>query len=194
MILITGFEPFDNAALNPSREAVKLLPDMIGNEKIEKLQLPVVFGEAAEMIIKQIEHETPSALIMTGVAAGRDKITPEVSAINLADARIPDNAGQSPKWERIIEDAPDGLFSTLPVRQMVDAMEAAGFKAGLSYSAGTYVCNDTFFRVCYHMKNIAPNIPCGFIHVPNPKGMDKGSDMTVEDFANALEICIRTIL
>ena len=193
MILITGFEPFDNAELNPSREAVKLLPDMIGNEKIEKLELPVVFSEAAEMIIKQIECETPDAVIMTGVAAGRDKITPEVSAINLADARIPDNAGNAPKWERIVEDAPDGLFSTLPVRQMVKAMEDAGLKAGLSYSAGTYVCNDTFFRVCSYVRTHGLDIPCGFIHVPNPKGMDKGSDMTVEDFARALEICAGTV-
>ena len=194
MILITGFEPFDSAAVNPSREAVKLLPNTINDKKIDKLQLPVVFGEAAEMIIKQIERETPSALIMTGVAAGRDKITPEVSAINLADARIPDNTGNAPKWERIIDDAPDGLFSTLPVKRMVEAMEAAGFKAGLSYSAGTYVCNDTFFRVCHHMRSIAPDVPCGFIHVPNPKGMDKGTDMTVEDLAKALEICIRAIV
>ena len=194
MILITGFEPFDSAAVNPSREAVKLLPDTINNEKIEKLQLPVVFGEAAEKVLESIKDETPTAIIMTGVASGRDKITPEVSAIHSADERIPDNAGNVPKWERIIDDAPDGLFSTLPVKRITEAMEAAGFKAGLSYSAGTYVCNDTFFRVCHHMRNTAPNVPCGLIHVPNPKGMDKGTDMTVEDFAKALEICIKAIL
>ncbi len=189
MILFTGFEPFDNAKTNPSFEAVKLLPGTIGGVPVVKMELPVVFGEAAKMIIKQIEHEIPAAIVMTGVAAGRDKITPEVIAVNLADARIPDNAGNSPKWERIIPDGPDGLFSALPVKEMVSAMEAAGLKAGLSYSAGTYVCNDTFYRVCSYVRTHSLDIPCGFIHVPAPKGSEKGSEMTVEDFTRGLMVC-----
>ncbi len=189
MILFTGFEPFDNAKTNPSYEAVKLLPDTIGGVPVVKMELPVIFGDAAEMIIKQIEHEIPAAIVMTGVAAGRDKITPEVIAVNLADARIPDNAGNSPKWERIIPEGPDGLFSTLPVKEMAGAMEASGLKAGLSCSAGTYVCNDTFYRVCSYVRTHNLDIPCGFIHVPAPKGAEKGSEMTVEDFARGLKIC-----
>lgn len=194
MILFTGFEPFDNAKTNPSFEAVKMLPDEIMGVHIEKMELPVVFGDAAAAIIKRIGHEMPEAIIMTGVASGREKITPEVTAINLADARIPDNAGNLPKWERIITDGPDGIFSTLPVRQTVSAMEAAGLAAGLSYSAGTYVCNDTFFRVCSYVRSHCPDVPCGFIHVPNPKGTDKGTGMTVEDFARGLKICAETII
>lgn len=194
MILFTGFEPFDNAKTNPSFEAVRLLPSEIKGARVEKLELPVVFGEAAEMIINRIGCETPEAVIMTGVAAGRDKITPEVTAVNLADARIPDNAGHSPKWERIIPDGPDGIFSTLPVREMVSAMEAAGLAAGLSHSAGTYVCNDTFYRVCSYVRTRGLDIPCGFIHVPTPKGTDKGTEMAVEDFALALEICAESVI
>ena len=189
MILITGFEPFDNAETNPSFEAVKLFPDTIGDVPVMKMELPVVFGEAARMVIDRIKAVTPDAVIMTGVAAGRDRITPEVTAVNLADARIPDNAGNSPKWERIIPDGPDGIFSTLPVKAMVSAMEEAGPKAGLSFSAGTYVCNDTFYRVCSFVRAHCPEIPCGFIHVPAPAGGEKGSGMTVEDFARGLKIC-----
>ncbi|MCR5278669.1 MAG: pyroglutamyl-peptidase I [Lachnospiraceae bacterium] len=194
MILFTGFEPFDNGKSNPSFEAVKLLPDRINGVQVEKLELPVVFGEASETIIKRLEVEIPDAIIMTGLAAGREAITPEVVAINLADARIPDNAGNEPKWARIIQDGPDGLFSTLPVKQMVSDMEAAGLKASLSYSAGTYVCNDTFYRVCNYIRAKAPKVPCGFIHVPAPKGMDKGTEFTLEDFAKAFEICASAAL
>ncbi|MBP5160366.1 MAG: pyroglutamyl-peptidase I [Lachnospiraceae bacterium] len=194
MILITGFEPFDNSLLNPSFEAVKLLPGETDGVEIEKLELPVVFGDAAEMVIDRIKRQLPAAVIMTGVASNRDRITPEVTAINLANARIPDNAGRSPKWERIIEDAPDGIFSTLPVNRMVSAMEEAGLKAALSYSAGTYVCNDTFFRVCNYVRSNALCIPCGFIHVPDPEGAGKASGMTLEDFARALEICVKTMI
>ena len=190
MILITGFEPFDNADINPSFEAVKRLPDNINGNPIIKLELPVVFGEAAAKIIAVIEKESPDAIVMTGVAAGRDKITPEVIAINLADARIPDNAGISPKMERISADGPDGLFSTLPVNQMVRVMEDAGFKAGLSFSAGTYVCNDTFYRVNDYVRAHGMNIPCGFIHVPALKGMDNETDMDLDDLTGALKLCL----
>ncbi len=193
MILVTGFEPFDNAKMNPSFEAVKKLPDSINGNQIMKLELPVVFGEAAAKVIAAIEKGSPDAVVMTGVAAGRDKITPEVIAINLADARIPDNAGASPKMERIAADSPDGLFSTLPVSRMVTVMGDAGVKAGLSYSAGTYVCNDTFYRVNDYVRIHGLNIPCGFIHVPAPKTMDNETDMDIDDLAEALELCLNCI-
>ncbi len=194
MILITGFEPFDGAESNPSFEAVKMLPEKIKGETVEKLELPVVFSEAAEKVIATIRKNTPKAVIMTGVAAGREKITPEVVAINLAEARIPDNNGNTPKWQPLIEGTPDGIFSTLQVGKMVQRMNEAGFGAALSFSAGTYVCNDTFYRVCNYIKEKALGIPCGFIHVPNPKGTEKGTDMTAEDFAKALEICVETVV
>ncbi len=194
MILITGFEPFDGAESNPSFEAVKMLPEKIKGETVEKLELPVVFSEAAEKVIAAIRKNTPKAVIMTGVAGGREKITPEVVAVNIAEARIPDNKGNAPRWQPLIEGTPDGIFSTLPVGKMVQRMNEAGFGAALSFSAGTYVCNDTFYRVCNYIKENALGIPCGFIHVPNPKGMEKGTDMTVEDFAKALEICVETVV
>lgn len=193
MILITGFEPFDKAASNPSFEAIKLLPDVIEGERIEKLELPVVFGKAAEMVIERIESDRPDAVVMTGVAAGRDKITPEVIAVNLADARIPDNEGNHPKWESIVPDGPDGLFSTLHVNRIVSAIEDSGIRAGLSFSAGAYVCNDVFYRVCHHCRANDSAIPCGFIHVPFPKGYEKGSDLTMEDLARAMEIALGTV-
>ena len=194
MILITGFEPFDKAESNPSYEAVKMLPEKIKGKTIEKLELPVVFAEAAGVVIAKIRENSPEAVIMTGVAGGREKITPEVVAINLADARIPDNKGNAPKWQPIIGDGPDGIFSTLPVQEMVRRMNETGYGAALSFSAGSYVCNDTFYRVCNYIKEKEPEIPCGFIHVPNPKGTEKGTDMTVEDFAKALEICVEAVV
>ncbi len=91
MILITGFEPFNNEEVNPSYKAVKLLKDEILGEKIVKVELPVVFFEAADALIKNILGYDPKAVIMTGVAAGRNFITPEVIAVNIVDAKIPDN-------------------------------------------------------------------------------------------------------
>ncbi len=194
MILITGFEPFNNDALNPSHEAVKLLKDEIHGEKIIKLELPVVFFEAADMVIKNILTYEPKAVIMTGVAAGRSFVTPEVIAVNIVDARIPDNKKNKPSFQKISVTSPDGLFSTLPVKEIVKNMNDAGLDAQLSYSAGTFVCNDTFYRVMDFLKTNNLNIPCGFIHVPNPKEMPQGSEMSISDLSKGLEISIETLI
>ncbi len=194
MILITGFEPFNNDTINPSYEAVKLLKDEINGEKIVKLELPVVFYEAADILIKNILTHNPKAVIMTGVAAGRSFITPELIAVNIADARIPDNKKNKPLFQKISATSPDGLFSTLPVNEIVENMNDAGLDAQLSYSAGTFVCNDTFYRVMDFIKTNNLHIPCGFIHVPNPKGMPQGSDMDIQDLSKGLEIAIETTI
>ena len=194
MILITGFEPFNNDTVNPSYEAVKLLKDEINGEKIIKLELPVVFYEAADILIKNILTYEPKAVIMTGVAAGRNFITPEVIAVNIADARIPDNKENKPPFQKISATSPDGLFSTLPVNEIVKSMNDAGLDAQLSYSAGTFVCNDTFYRVMDFLKTNSLHIPCGFIHVPNPKGMPQGADMDMDNLARGLRIAIETVI
>ena len=194
MILITGFEPFNNDAVNPSFAAVKLLKDEINGERIIKLELPVVFYEAADIVIKNILNYDPKAVIMTGVAAGRNFITPEVIAVNIADARIPDNKKNKPPFQKISATSPDGLFSTLPVNEMVENMNDAGLDAQLSYSAGTFVCNDTFYRVMDFLRTNNFHTPCGFIHVPNPKGMPQGSDMDIKAISKGLKIAIETTI
>ncbi len=171
-IIITAFEPFDKAKVNPSYEAAKQLPKRIGEADIELIRLPVVFGEAASILKKRIDEIRPDAIIMLGVAGTRTKITPEVIAVNIDDARIPDNQGNSPKFEKIDTVGADGIFSTLPVTKMVENMTKEGISSGLSYSAGAYVCNDLFYRVMHYLKAKTLDIPAGFIHVPNPVESD----------------------
>lgn len=163
-LLISGFDPFGGEKINPSYEAVKLLPDVIGEYELTKIELPTVFGRAAEIMIEKIEEIHPDAVICVGQAGGRRGITPEVIGINLRDASIADNAGNIPKNEKIRTSAPDGIFSTLPVREMVEAIKAEGLPASLSYSAGAFVCNDLLYSLLYEFKDT--EIKIGFIHVP----------------------------
>ena len=163
-LLITGFDPFGGEKINPSYEAVKLLPDVIGEYELTKIELPTVFGRAAEIMIEKIAEIHPDAVICVGQAGGRRGITPEVIGINLREASIADNAGNIPRNEKIRAGAPDGIFSTLPVREMVDAINAEGLPASLSYSAGAFVCNDLLYSLLYEFKDT--EIKIGFIHVP----------------------------
>ena len=190
-LLISGFDPFGGEKINPSFEAVKLLRDTIGGYELTKLELPTVFGRAAEIMTAKIEELRPDAVICVGQAGGRSGITPEVIGINLREARIADNAGNAPKNEPIRVGAPDGLFSTLPVREMVEAIKAEGLPASLSFSAGAFVCNDLLYSLLCEFKDT--DIKIGFIHVPFlPEQAKEGvPSMKLDEIARALRAAIK---
>lgn len=163
-LLITGFDPFGSEIINPSWETVKRLPDEIGSYRLHKMQIPTRFGVAAEKVLETARMIVPDAIISVGQAGGRKGITPEVVAINLQEASIPDNAGCQPTDIPVITDGPAAYFSTLPVRRMVEGIKAAGIPAQLSFSAGAFVCNDVMYTLLHHFRGT--QVKCGFIHVP----------------------------
>ena len=163
-LLITGFDPFGGADRNPSREAVMALPDVIGDSTIIKLEIPTVFGLAAETVLRAAEILCPDAILCVGQAGGRAAITPEVVAINLREASIPDNLGYTPQNQPVVADAPAAYFSTLPVRAMAEGVKAAGIPCSLSYSAGVFVCNDLLYTLLHHYDGT--DVRVGFIHIP----------------------------
>jgi pyroglutamyl-peptidase len=159
-ILVSGFEPFATSSLNPSSEIVKALK---GDDLVSAI-LPVVFGQASSQLKELIDLHKPTAVLCLGQAEGRSAMTPERIAINLDDARIPDNAGNQPKEQKIIANGADGYFSTLPIEQIVTSMKAAGIPASISLSAGTFVCNHIFYVLQDYLKD--SSITSGFMHVP----------------------------
>ena len=163
-LLITGFDPFGGADRNPSREAVMALPDVIGDYTLFKLEIPTVFGLAAETVLRAAADLRPDAILCVGQAGGRANITPEVVAINLRDASIPDNRGNQPRDIPVVENAPAAYFSTLPVRHMVEAVKAAGVPCALSYSAGVFVCNDLLYTLLHHYDGTPVRV--AFVHIP----------------------------
>ncbi len=191
-LLITGFEPFGGEKINPSWEAVKLLPDEIGDFVLKKIEVPTAFGKAAKAVLKAAEELSPSAIICVGQAGGRDKITPEMVAINLRYAKIPDNEHRQPKDEHVIENAPAAYFSTLPVRAMAEAISKAGIPAEVSYSAGAFVCNDLLYSVLNRFDGTA--VKACFIHVPFlPEQTEDKPSIPLEEIAKALKIAIESI-
>ncbi|MBQ8595392.1 MAG: pyroglutamyl-peptidase I [Oscillospiraceae bacterium] len=191
-LLITGFEPFGGEKINPSWEAVKLLPDVIGDFELTKIEIPVVFGKAAETVIKKAEEIIPDAIICVGQAGGRTGVTPEMVAINLRFASIPDNEGNQPKDVPCVECGENAYFSTLPVRKITSAISEADIPCSVSYSAGTYVCNDLIYHVLHRYKGTETKA-C-FIHVPFiPEQTNDKPSLPLETIAKALEIAIETI-
>lgn len=190
-LLITGFEPFGGESINPSWEAVSRLPENIGEYKITKLLIPVVFGESAKYILEVANDLSPDVIISVGQAGGRNAITPEMVAINLRHASIPDNKGNQPQDTAIVQGRPAAYFTTLPVRKMSDAIKAQGIASNVSYSAGAYVCNDVLYTLLDHFKN--KNRRVGFIHIPYSKEQNKEPSMILDDIIKGLTIAIENI-
>ena len=163
-LLITGFDPFGGETINPAWEAVKLLPDVVGAYELTKMEIPTVFGAASQKALDAAQKLQPDVILCIGQAGGRKAITPEMVAINLRHARIADNAGNQPQDEPVAADGPAAYFATVPVRKMTAAIEAAGIEAAVSYSAGTFVCNDTLYAVLHHYAGTP--VQAGFVHVP----------------------------
>jgi pyroglutamyl-peptidase len=163
-LLVTGFDPFGGESVNPAREAVMRLPDTVGDWKLTKLEIPTVFGLAAETVLQAAEELRPHAILCVGQAGGRSAVTPEVVAINLREASIPDNAGNRPVNTPVIQDAPAAYFATLPVRDMVAAVKDKGIPCALSYSAGAFVCNDLLYTLLHRYRDT--DVQVGFVHIP----------------------------
>ncbi len=163
-LLITGFDPFGGQQINPSWAAVSALPDQIGNFALCKLPIPTVFGLAAVTVLEKAAEFQPHVILCVGQAGGRDAVTPERIAVNIRDARIPDNQGNQPRGEFVAGDGPAAYFSTVPVEKMAQAIRDAGIPATVSNSAGAFVCNDVLYSLLHHYAGTETRV--GFIHVP----------------------------
>ena len=192
-LLITGFEAFGGEPTNPSWDAVCRLPDFICDFSITKLCLPVVFGEAPEKAIAAAKDLAPDVILCIGQAGGRSAVTPEMVGINLRYANIPDNAGNQPNDDKIVDGGSAAFFSTLPVRKIAENIKSKGIAAQVSYSAGAYVCNDLFYSLLYHFKESKTQV--GFIHVPYSDEQRKENmpSMSLDTIAQALIAAIEAI-
>lgn len=183
-ILVTGFEPFGNQPTNPSAEVAQL----VASQPLEHVDiiahvLPVTFDGAVQQLHELIVEFAPDMIVGLGLAANRDAITFERVAINLADAPIPDNAGEQPLLAPVIPDAPTAYFTTLPINAMVASAQEVDVPAHVSLTAGSYVCNAVMFAALHETSE--SDTRAGFIHVPLER-----NDLTVPDMARAVRASI----
>jgi pyroglutamyl-peptidase len=199
-VLLTGFDPFDGAAINPSWEAVRRLDGWTGEGfRVEVRELPCVFGDAAQALRGVVDALRPDLVIAVGQAGGRPEISIERIAINVDDARIPDNAGRQPVDLPIVAGGPAAYFTTLPIKAMAAAIRARGIKAGVSQTAGTFVCNHVFYALMHHLRERGQAVKAGFIHVPFLPEQAAAwptptPDMALEDIVTALRVAVEVAL
>lgn len=197
-ILVTGFEPFGGETINPALEIARGLPGRIAGAQVAACQIPCVFGESIRALARAMEAEQPDIVLCLGQAGGRSAICPERVAINLSDARIPDNAGAQPIDQPIEAGGENAYFSNLPIKAMAQAIRRAGVPAQVSNSAGTYVCNHLMYGLLHLIHTRFPQVRGGFIHVPylteqvvdKPNTPSLSLEQMIRAVSAALEACV----
>ena len=199
VVLLTGFAPFGGEATNPSWEAVRQLHGRsIAGHRIVTRRLSVEFGTSLEELRAAIRETKPSLVLCVGLAGGRTAISLERVAINVDDARIPDNAGAQPIDAAIIDDGPAAYFTDLPIKAMLAALREAGIPAEVSQTAGTYVCNHVFYGLMHALRR--QRVRGGFVHIPyspeqaahHPGAPGLAIDTVCEGLRIALRVALET--
>lgn len=195
-VLLTGFDPFGGDALNPSWLIAQALHGKrIAGHRIVAAQLPTEFGASLQRLRALMAAHRPALVVCLGLAATRAGLSLERIAINVDDARIADNAGAQPIDTPVVAGAPAAYFSTLPIKAMQQAIQAAGVPAEISQTAGTFVCNHVF----YGLMHILATQPAhrhtrgGFIHVPWLPEQGTPS-MALDDLVRGLRLAVRVAL
>lgn len=194
-VILTGFEPFGEDKINPSYEVAKRLENTLEGIKVLSVELPVIYQEAGKQLEKIVEKEKPDLVFCIGQAGGRSVLSFEKVAINYQDARISDNAGNSPMGLPVKENGATAYFSNLPLKMIVKSIREAGIPAEISYTAGTYVCNDLFYHLMEMIERNEWDIKGGFIHVPflPEQVAEKAAataSMSLDTMINALKVAI----
>jgi pyroglutamyl-peptidase len=185
-VLLTGFEPFDGADRNPSIEAVRLVERAWDRAEVLVAQeLPVAYGRAGALVEQLMTEHEPAVVLGVGLAAGRARIGLERLAVNLCDARIPDNDGAQPAGEPVVTGGPTAVLTTVPVKSALQRLLDAGIEAEVSMTAGTYVCNAVFYRAAL-LAAVRGDVRAGFVHVPG--------GVPVETLARAVRLVVDAAL
>lgn len=198
-ILVTGFESFEDVKLNPSWQVARALDGWTcDGYQVVAVKLPVAFWASMDLLRTKLKELDPVLVLSLGLARGLPHVALERVALNLDDARIPDNAGQQPMDRPIIESGPMAYLSSLPVKDILQNMHREGIPAGLSLSAGTYVCNHVFYGLCHIRATEFPQTRVGFIHVPllpeQAVEFRGEPSMALEMQVKAIRVAIRTSL
>jgi pyroglutamyl-peptidase len=195
-VLVTGFDPFGGAAVNPSWMAAQALHGrLVAGHRLIGAQLPTVFGQSLQSLRELVHHHRPALVVCTGQAAGRAALSLERIAINVNDAHIPDNAGAQPVDTPVVPGGPAAYFTSLPIKAMLVSLIAEGINAEVSQTAGTFVCNHVFYGLMHELatRHELGRTRGGLIHLPWVAGQGQPS-MRLDEIVQGLRLAISCAL
>lgn len=193
-ILVTAFDPFGGDSANVSEMVLNALPDKVGEVIIDKLLVNTIYIECGKKAFAEAVKNGDCAVLAMGQAGGRNGVSMEAVAINYALASIADNNGLTLRGEKLYNEEKSAYFSTLPVKEIVEAIEKKGFKSFLSCSAGGFVCNSMLYTLLMLAEKEEKDIRCGFMHLPYADVQNKdGFSMTIDELVESVIEAVRVI-
>jgi pyroglutamyl-peptidase len=192
--LVTGFDPFGGDQVNPSSLVVGGLTGRIGDVEVATAQLPTSYADSARVLLGAIEEVRPDFVLCVGQAGGRTELCLERVAINVQDARIPDNDGNQPIDVPVVANGPAAYFATLPIKACVAEMRKAGLPAVVSNTAGTFVCNHILYALMDIIRQQPTPMRGGFLHIPyvpeQASRLGGAPSMALADIVRGIEIIV----
>lgn len=184
-ILVTGFKPFLGADTNPSEllstELSKNIPGVCS------LILPVEFGKAFDLLDSHLQNHHYDHVLMLGLANGRKKIGFEKIGLNWVQTEHQDEAGQMPNPGPLAPELPLALMSPVTIEDYCLTLRTENYAVEISFSAGTFVCNELYFRVLSNF----PKLNAVFIHVPSAQEMEMPQQQKI--FTRIIELFNRPL-
>jgi pyroglutamyl-peptidase len=158
-LLITGFGPFPHVRTNPTATLAAAVARRLG---AQVRVLETSYGKGLGDLAGALRTQRPSAVLMLGLAAKARHVRvecfarPGSSPLNVdATGRLP---GKAPTGTKYL------LRSTASTGQALASLRRHGIRAGLSASAGRYLCNAGYALALGHATHAG--IPVLFIHIP----------------------------
>lgn len=194
-VLLTGFEPFGDIAVNPSQLVIEAmahhtLPDMVITAEV----LPTEYQAAGARVRELIETISPDVVLSIGVAAGRKGLHLERVALNLDDARLPDNAGQLCQGSPITDDGAPAYFSNMPLADLKASLLEKNVPVTISNHAGAYVCNHVFYSAMHTINELGLNTLCSFLHIPAiPDDYDQHAQLALLGIVKSVEYILEVL-
>ena len=195
-VLVTGFEPFGGAAVNPSWMAAQALHGrIVAGHRLIGAQLPTQFGRSLQVLRDLLHRHHPALVVCTGQAGGRGALSLERVAINVDDARIADTAGAQPVDAPVVPGGPSAYFSSLPIKAMLASLLAEGINAEVSQTAGTFVCNHVFYGLMHELatRHDLRRTRGGLVHLPWLPAQGQPS-MRLDEMVQGLRVAIACAL
>ncbi|MFW5913571.1 MAG: pyroglutamyl-peptidase I [Bacillota bacterium] len=192
-ILLTAFEPFAGDEVNPTEEILRDFPDYLYDMKVVKTTLPVVYNHCFDTLLPTIEKYEPEVILHLGYAKGRSHVSIERVAINVNESKTPDNLGNVLDGEPIISGGPDGIFTTLPIKDLKERYNRRELPAEISNTAGAYICNNLFYRTLHYVKTYNKHTKVGFIHIPALPAMASRQKIPSMSKSTVIEVLVQTL-
>ena len=196
-VLITGFEKYWDYPENSSWIVAKEVAVIdVEDVNITIEQMPVCFSRIASTFRLAVEKYSPDLIIMLGQSGGSDRVKLERVALNLMDARIPDNEGYIPNEKPIQSNTPSALFTNLPIKDLRMAIEEQGIAVKISNSCGLYVCNRLYYEALMMCREKL-TMQAVFVHLPFYEGQPSAKQgkptMPINEMVKAIQIIINEV-